>query len=82
MDRLAALFGLNFGRPAMPIAKMNESLMRSDIINQRACDVLNESRRKDGLPMLRCGEGLPSWEGQLTDSGLPSWEGYVEDGHR
>ncbi len=78
LDRLAQAIGFNFGKPAMPVAKMDETLMRSAKIDQTACDVINESRRRDGLAMLRCGEGLPSWEGQLTLR-EPSWEGLVND---
>ena len=76
MGILARLFGFDFGKPAMSVSQMNATLEKSDKIDQTACDVINESRRKDRLPMLRCGEGLPSWEGNLTEQNRePSWEG-------
>ena len=77
MSWLAKLIGINFGKPSMSVSHMNEVLLKSARIDQAACDAINESRRKDGLPMLRCGEGLPSWEGQLTTR-EPSWEGLSD----
>lgn len=74
MQRLARLISFNFGKPAVTVREMDTALLKSAEVDQAACDMINESRRRDGLPMLRCGEGLPSWEGQLTQRG-PSWEG-------
>ena len=74
MSLLSKLLGIESWRPAVTFHEMDERIITSSKNDQVACDVLNESRRKRGLSMLRCGEGLPSWEGALTDPKRPAWE--------
>ena len=75
MNWLARLIGLNVPSRTISVPEMDKRLMLAAQNDQIACDVLNESRRKRGQAMLRCGEGLPSWEGQLTTPfSDPSWE--------
>lgn len=74
MDWLARFLGLHYLKSEVTVPEMDQRILESAKSDQAACDILNESRRKRGMPMTHCGEGYPSWEGQLTDKD-PSWEG-------
>ncbi len=73
MQWLARFLGIDYLKPALTAAEAQAILVKSQKSDQATCDVLNESRRKSGLSPVRCGEGLPSWEGQLNERD-PAWE--------